>query len=770
MKSKKAFTMGLLTFLLSTMITAAFVPKAKALETPPLVYLTTVPTVTLYPDTQLVSAGQQVTFYISVCSPTDELDLFGWQVGIEWDSNTLVSPLVVMGDFAGQAASAFGPGVLSDVWLVSDRAPLIGQTFVSPAYNGGPVYSPFTAGSTFLLFSVTFTGAAGLSGSQSCSISLNDVELLGRYGNPNTPNGVQQYTQYDTWPDVNKDGAINILDAIWVANHFGSSYAGCDFNGDGVVDTIDCAILASDFGLNSGTDLTWGVDTTTIYEFAVSLTTAITGPLLGLSVDAPVCIDAGGTMTYTFYYENWGETAVNSAVLYAYLSSSVQFQSASDGGSCTSGTVTWTFDIPAYPNGQGSTTVVVQIPNSVSAGTVIPISASIPYDSTSASASAQTTATTALAIPQNTGLSPILGTTGNGTPVVYWNTPITFTYTDTTGTATNVYISIQASDGTWITSSPPSPGDVMTQVDSTTTYQSNPYTFYPHHGQATVTYTVYYGSGPVTIGPFNIYCDPSGYVYDTSTLKRVAGATVWLQQPDGSGGWKNVSTGQTPPAMQPDVNPEMTNADGQFQWDVLNGTYRVHVEAPGYLPADSIVVNVPPPVTDLHVGLTPLHDVAVTNVTADRSWVFQGFSANINVTVLNKGGSDENVNITLYYNVTADEVVGTENVSLLAGENETVSFVWDTAGVPCRNYTLTANATIAAGANTMAAGPITVRTPGDINGDGKVDILDAIMLGDFFFTTPSSPNWNPNADLNGDGVVNILDAIILASHFGQTAS
>ena len=105
---------------------------------------------------------------------------------------------------------------------------------------------------------------------------------------------------------------------------------------------------------------------------------------------------------------------------------------------------------------------------------------------------------------------------------------------------------------------------------------------------------------------FNIYVDPAGYIYDVDTLERISDASVWLQCPDGEGGWENVPTGQTPPIMQPDVNPQVTGADGQYQWDVLAGSYRVHVEAPGYYPADSIVVTVPPPVTDLHVGLTPL--------------------------------------------------------------------------------------------------------------------------------------------------------------------
>jgi hypothetical protein len=55
---------------------------------------------------------------------------------------------------------------------------------------------------------------------------------------------------------------------------------------------------------------------------------------------------------------------------------------------------------------------------------------------------------------------------------------------------------------------------------------------------------------------------------------------------------------------------------------------------------------------------------------------------------------------------------------------------------------------------------------GDLNGDGVVNILDAILLANAVDSTPGSPNWNPLADLNGDGVVNILDAIIFGNNFG----
>lgn len=50
---------------------------------------------------------------------------------------------------------------------------------------------------------------------------------------------------------------------------------------------------------------------------------------------------------------------------------------------------------------------------------------------------------------------------------------------------------------------------------------------------------------------------------------------------------------------------------------------------------------------------------------------------------------------------------------------------------------------------------------GDINGDGVVNVLDAIALAKAFGSTPQDGNWNPRADLNSDGIVNMLDALIL---------
>ena len=132
-------------------------------------------------------------------------------------------------------------------------------------------------------------------------------------------------------------------------------------------------------------------------------------------------------------------------------------------------------------------------------------------------------------------------------------------------------------------------GEMHKDTNDPSLWKSDPITFHPSHGKASTTYKVYTSRNPTpdTI-KFSFYIDSPGYIYDVATGDRIAGANVWLQWPDGRGAWVNVPTGLA--VMQLDMNPITTKSNGQDQWDVLPGSYRVHVEAPGYFPADSIVV------------------------------------------------------------------------------------------------------------------------------------------------------------------------------------
>ncbi len=56
---------------------------------------------------------------------------------------------------------------------------------------------------------------------------------------------------------------------------------------------------------------------------------------------------------------------------------------------------------------------------------------------------------------------------------------------------------------------------------------------------------------------------------------------------------------------------------------------------------------------------------------------------------------------------------------------------------------------------------------GDINGDGRVNILDAVIVALHFGAHAGDPNYDLNADINKDGKINILDMAIVAIHYGQ---
>jgi hypothetical protein len=113
-----------------------------------------------------------------------------------------------------------------------------------------------------------------------------------------------------------------------------------------------------------------------------------------------------------------------------------------------------------------------------------------------------------------------------------------------------------------------------------------------------------------------VLIDPQGVVYDRSEFDEgrarglspeqaraeaaIEGATVRLQRLVG-GEWRNVLSGD--PGIAPNVNPQITGADGLYQWDVSAGAYRVVVSASGYDAVTTRAVDIPPPVLDLHVPM-----------------------------------------------------------------------------------------------------------------------------------------------------------------------
>ena len=93
--------------------------------------------------------------------------------------------------------------------------------------------------------------------------------------------------------------------------------------------------------------------------------------------------------------------------------------------------------------------------------------------------------------------------------------------------------------------------------------------------------------------------DPSGYVYEAVETNRLSGvtATVYYQDPE---------TGKTIKWAAEDydqINPIITGSDGVYAWDVPEGLWQVTYELDGYETLTSEWLPVPPPQTDVNVGL-----------------------------------------------------------------------------------------------------------------------------------------------------------------------
>ena len=59
-----------------------------------------------------------------------------------------------------------------------------------------------------------------------------------------------------------------------------------------------------------------------------------------------------------------------------------------------------------------------------------------------------------------------------------------------------------------------------------------------------------------------------------------------------------------------------------------------------------------------------------------------------------------------------------------------------------------------------------VPVPGDINGDGHVDIADLFLVTGTWGSRNGEPGFNAACDFNNDGIVNVIDLLILADNWG----
>jgi len=203
------------------------------------------------------------------------------------------------------------------------------------------------------------------------------------------------------------------------------------------------------------------------------------------------------------------------------------------------------------------------------------------------------------------------------------------------------------------------------------------------------------------------------------------------------------------------------------QFDLLpfNATYTLKVDENGDGTIDYELI---PEVETL----TTEYDIGIIETVSSKTVVGQGYDLPINITIMNYGVHAETFNITLYANMTS---IMSQTITLPSGNSTTLTFAWNTTGLPYGNYTISVNATTIPGEtnivdNTYIYGIIKITIPGDVNSDRVVDSIDQGILGMAWGSIIGEPNYIPEADLNGDGLVDSTDLGILGIYWGHSWS
>jgi glucuronoarabinoxylan endo-1,4-beta-xylanase len=169
-------------------------------------------------------------------------------------------------------------------------------------------------------------------------------------------------------------------------------------------------------------------------------------------------------------------------------------------------------------------------------------------------------------------------------------------------------------------------------------------------------------------------------------------------------------------------------------------------------------------------ALWHVHNIAIIYMSpfatgAYPTWLFP---MQINVTVKNYGTFTETFPVTLYWNNSG--FVETHNVTLAIEETVNVTFNWTIPSIPKAHsypypiYILSANATLPGNVNSgiLIGGSVTVKWPGDANGDGHVNGFDLYIMAVSWHQSKGSAHYDPRADFNGDGHVDGFDLYWLA--------
>ena len=123
--------------------------------------------------------------------------------------------------------------------------------------------------------------------------------------------------------------------------------------------------------------------------------------------------------------------------------------------------------------------------------------------------------------------------------------------------------------------------------------------------------------------PDKIYgIDPSGYVYEAVPSNRLEGVTAKILKEDG-GSYTEWSEAQQYGGQKSTI---ATTETGEYRWDVPEGTWKVEFTKEGYDKAEKEGLIVPPPQTDINIGMVSEAVPAVSAAQAYTDGVLVEFS------------------------------------------------------------------------------------------------------------------------------------------------
>jgi len=270
--------------------------------------------------------------------------------------------------------------------------------------------------------------------------------------------------------------------------------------------------------------------------------------------------------------------------------------------------------------------------------------------------------------PPGTSLSPSVSTTSGGLPVVYWSSPLTMTTTGCTGGTATYQI---MANGTLARQGQMSEGPAGT-------YTAAIPPLMPNHGNAQVSISLHCPDGSTVNTNFDMYIDPSGTV-TTTTGQPLAGATVTLLRSDSSSGpFSAVPDGDSIMSPANRHNPDVTDSQGHFGWDVLTGYYIVTASHPGCTASNdptqtdvqSQVLSIPPPATGLTLQLlcvgAPMTTASLSPQPNAAGWNHSDVTVTLNATASGGGPAIQG----LSYSATGAQVIPSTDA---AGSQTTVT-------------------------------------------------------------------------------------------------